>query len=80
MAEEILEMVLEQVRAQSDYPGMEHAYNYVFEITTWDPDTGEIILDHEYRTYATDDFLTEDQALADAEDAFTDAYGLGSSE
>ena len=76
MAEEILEMVLEQIRSREDFPGMEHAYNYVFELTTWDPDTGEIILDHEYRTYATDDFLSEQEAYAEAGDKFTDVYGL----
>ncbi len=80
MAEEILELILEQVRTQEEFPGMEHAYNYVFEMTTWDPDTGEIIMDHEYRTLATDEFLSDEDALSAAEQEFTDVYGLAGGE
>jgi len=75
MAEEILELILEDVFTKAEREFQDREFNYVFEITTWDPDTGEIIMDHEFRTYATDDQLSDAEALAEAQDAFTDLYG-----
>ena len=76
MPEEILEILLEDVFTKAEHEYQQREYNYVFEVTTWDPETGEVIMDHEFRTLATNEFLSDEDALSAFEDFFGDAYGV----
>jgi hypothetical protein len=75
VAEELIELILTELHQREEGSGQVREFNYVFEITTADTETGEIIMDHEYRTLASDEFLSDIDAYEAMEDLIADRYG-----
>lgn len=58
--QEVTSIELVETRTRDQNPNQRRAFNYVFKVTTQDADTGDTILQGEYRTYASSREMLEE--------------------
>lgn len=62
MPRDVTSIVLAEIRTKEDNPNQVREFNYIFEYSAIDTETGELIADSEYRTVASDAQLSLDEA------------------
>lgn len=64
MPRQIVNIELAEVRTRDDNPQQVREFNYIFQYSAIDTETGQLIADNEYRTVASDVKLNLDEARA----------------
>jgi len=62
MPREITYIVLDSVSTREDNPNQVREFNYIFQYSAFDTETGAMIAENEYRTVASDELLNLDEA------------------